>query len=66
MMGDEATDVANVSQLVICLRWVDDDLVAHDEFIRLKEMSTTNADAIVTALKDVLFRMNLKLNKCRG
>ena len=66
MMGDEATDVANVSQLVICLRWVDDDLIAHDEFIGLKEMPSTNADAIVSALKDVLLRMNINLNKCRG
>jgi len=66
MMGDEATDVSNVSQLVICLRWVDCDLVAHDEFIGLKEMPCTNADSIVNALKDVLLRMNVRLNKCRG
>lgn len=66
LMGDEATDVSNVSQLVICLRWVDDDLVAHDEFIGLKDMPRTNADSIVRELKDVLIRMNLKLNKCRG
>ena len=45
---------------------VDCDLVAHDEFIRLKDISCTNADSIVAELKDVLLRMNLKLNKCRG
>ena len=44
---------------------VDCDLVAHDEFIRLKDISCTNADSIVAELKDVLLRMNLKLNKCR-
>ena len=66
IMGDEATDISNVSQLVICLRWVDDDLVAHDEFIGLKEMPCTNADSIVNELKDVLLRMNVRLNKCRG
>ena len=58
-MGDEATDVSNVSQLVICLRWVDDDLVAHDEFIGLKDMPRTNADSMVAKLKDVSIRMNL-------
>ena len=31
LMGDEVTDVSNVLQLAICLRWVDCDLVAHDE-----------------------------------
>ena len=66
IMGDEATDISNVSQLVICLRWVDDDLVAHDEFIGLKEMPCTNADSIVNELKDVLLRMNVRLNKCCG
>ena len=45
---------------------VDCDLVAHDNFIRLKDISCTNADSIVAELKDVLLRMNLKLNKCRG
>ena len=45
---------------------VDCDLVAHDEFIRSKDISCTNADSIVAELKDVLLRMNLKLNKCRG
>ena len=66
LMGDKATDVSNVLQLVICLRWVDCDLVAHDEFIGLKDMPCTNADSIVAELKDVLLRMNLKLNKCHG
>jgi hypothetical protein len=66
MMCDEATDVANVSQLVVCLRWVDNELVAHDEFIGLKDMADTSADSIVRELKDVLLRMNLKLGKCRG
>ena len=63
LMGDEATDVSNVLQLMICLRRVDCDLVAHDEFFGLKDMPCTNADSVVAELKDVLLRMNLKLNK---
>ena len=66
LMGFEATDVSNVLQLVICLRWVDCDFVVHDEFIGFKDMPCINADSIVAELKDVLLRMNLKLNKCRG
>ena len=68
LMCDEATDVSNNCQLVIFLRWVDDELVAHDEFIGLKDMSSTGTDAtsIVRKLKDVLLLMNLKLDKCRG
>ena len=66
VMSDEATDVSNVLQLVICLRWVDRDLGAHDESIGLKDIPCTNADSIAAELKEVLLRMNLKLNKCRG
>ena len=33
VMGDEENDISNVFQLVICMRWVDDDFAAHDKFI---------------------------------
>lgn len=66
MMCDEATDVKNVSELVVCLRWVDENLIAHDEFIGLKDMPSTDAESIVRELKDVLLRMRLKLERCRG
>ena len=63
IMCDEATDVKNVSKLAVRLRWVDDELEAHDEFISLKNMPNTDADSIVWKLKDVLLQMHLKLNK---
>ena len=34
-MTDEVTDSSNKEQLVICLRWVDSELNAHEEFIGL-------------------------------
>ena len=64
LMSNEATEVSNVLQLVISLRWVDCDLVTHDEFNGLKDMPCNNAHLIVAELKDVLLRMNLKLNEC--
>ena len=60
----EATYFINVSELAVCLRWVEDELEAHDEFISLKNTPDTDADSIVQELKDVLLRMHLKLNKC--
>ena len=66
MMCDEAIDVKNVSQLVVYLRWVDENLNAHDKFIGLKDMPSTNADSIVRKLKDVLLCIRLKLEKCCG
>lgn len=31
-MVDETSDVSNTEQLLLCLRWVDDELIAHEEF----------------------------------
>ena len=34
IMVDETADVSNKEQLVICVRWVDDWFVIHEDFIR--------------------------------
>ena len=59
LMADEATDVRNCSQLVVVIRWVSDDLEVFEDFIGLNHMEKIDAVSIVTALKDVLLRMNL-------
>ena len=66
MMCDEATDVTNTSQLVVCIRWVDQNLNANDELIGLKDMPCTDAKSIVFELKDVLLKMHSNLKQCRG
>mgnify|MGYP000470813219 CR=1 FL=1 len=53
-MADEATNMAN-DQLVFCLRWVDYDLLAHDEYIGLHNMKPP---MLIVVLKNVLLRMN--------
>ena len=35
IMGDETTDSSNCEQVVVCLRWLDDTLEVHEEFIGL-------------------------------
>ena len=65
-MVDEATDVSNSSQLVLCLRWVDDDLCPHEDFIGLHLLDTTDADTIVKVIKDILLRLQITLKKCCG
>ena len=56
IMVDEATDASNVSQLALCLRWVDSDLNPHEEFIGLHYLGVANADLIVHVIKDILVR----------
>ena len=66
IMVDEATDVSNVSQLVLCIRWVDE-LNPHEDFIGLHELEVANANTMLYhVIKDVLLRMNISLAKCRG
>ena len=66
IMADETADVSNAEQLVICLRWVDDDLQAHEEFIGMKPIANRKANTIVREIKDVLLRMNLGIEDARG
>ncbi len=66
IMVDESTDFANKEQVVICLRWVDDNLHAHEEFIGLYEIDNISAATLVYVIKDTLLRINLFLARARG
>jgi hypothetical protein len=47
-------------------RWVDADLIPHEEFVGLYSLDQTNATTLVAVIKDVLLRLNIPLNLCRG
>jgi Domain of unknown function (DUF4371)/hAT family C-terminal dimerisation region len=66
LMADEVTDSSNKEQLVICLRWIDDQFNAHEDFIGIYSVDNITADTIVASLKDVLLRLNLNISRCRG
>ena len=63
---DEYTDVSNKEQLTICLRWVDDYLESHEDFMGFYELTNIKSETIVAAIKDALLRTQLSLDKCRG
>ena len=65
-MCDECTDASNREQLAICIRWVDDQLQPHEDFIGLYQLDETNADFITRTIKDTLIRLELTLSRCRG
>lgn len=56
---DETTDASTQEQCVIILRWVDDNLESHEDFIGLYVTSSTSADSIVSI---ILIHMNGKLS----
>ena len=66
IMVDETVDSSNREQAVLVLRWVDDSLEVHEEFIGLYMVPSIDADTLVKVIKNCLVRMNLTLTKCRG
>ena len=38
----------------------------HEDFVGLYAMAKIDADSLVGAIKDTLFRMNIKLTNCHG
>ena len=48
------------------MRWVDENLIPHEEFIGLHAIPDTSADEIVAIIKVILLRMNLRIENARG
>ena len=65
-MTDEVTDSSNKEQLIICLRWVNNHLNPHEDFIGLYSVDQIDAATLVHVIKDILICLNLKLEYCRG
>ena len=53
-------------QVVVALRWVDNDLSVHEEFIGLYAVSSIESSSLVHVIKDTLLRLGLPMTKIRG
>ena len=65
-MVDETSDISNTEQLVFCLRYVDEDLTTHEEFIGLYDMDSTTAEDITRVIQDTFLRLSLQMSSCCG
>ena len=66
IMADETTDASNKEQVVICMRRVDNDFEAHEEFIGMHVVDSIDASTLYHVIKDVLLRLNMCITKARG
>ena len=66
IMAGETAEISNKEQLVFCIRWDDNNLTPHEEFIGMYHLVNTSADHIVLLIKDILLRINLKIENARG
>ena len=65
-MADECTDISNKEQFIITIRWVEEDLQEHENFIGLYEVESIDANCLVHSIKGTLLRINVKMSECRG
>ena len=64
-MCDEYTDVANKEQLSFCLRWIDENLCAREDFLGYYELPNIKSDTIVAVIRDCLIRFELPIQNLR-
>ena len=51
-MVDETTDASNKEQVVLCCRWVDGNLEAHEDFVGLYQTESREALVLLHTLRD--------------
>ena len=66
LICDEGTDFSNKELLSFCLRWVDNNLDVHEHFLGFYEIPDIKSPTIVASIKDIMIRMQLEFDKCRG
>lgn len=66
ILCDEYTDVSNKEQLTLCVRWIDKELEAHEDFLGLVNIPNIRADTIEAVIKDVFIRLGLSFSNCEG
>ena len=59
-------DVANKEQLSFCLRWIDENLCAREDFLGYYELPNIKSDTIVVVIRDCLTRFELPIQNLRG
>lgn len=58
-------DVSNKEQLVFCVRWVDQKLIPHKQFLGM-HLKNTSATEIGFVIKDIFMRMNFEMGNAWG
>lgn len=55
-----------IENVLIVFRWVDADLISHEDFLGLYAVDKTDAATLKAFIEDVLCRLGLRLADCRG
>ncbi|XP_061561827.1 BAH and coiled-coil domain-containing protein 1 isoform X3 [Phycodurus eques] len=63
---DGTRGVSGVEQEVMCLRYVDKDLLVHEDFIGLYEASSPTGENLASTILEVMLRLSLPISGLRG
>lgn len=63
---DGTTDISGKNQESICLRYVDEELHPHEEFIGLYEAPDSTGKTVAACVRDTLIRLDLPIEQLRG
>ena len=66
VIADEATDISNKEQMTVCIRWVNEDFLIHEDPEELIHLPKTDSNTLASALKNSLIRLCLPISQCRG
>ena len=53
-MADETCDISTMEQMSVCFRFVDDDLLIHENFLGFYELKSANAESIFNLLNEII------------
>lgn len=63
LMADESTNINNITELTILMRYVDEDKLIKDVFLCLVELNNTDASTITETIVNELSKRNINLNR---
>lgn len=66
LIVDGTTDVSTKEQVSLCIRHVNGDFEVSEDFIGLYETSSTTGETLTKIIQDVLLRLDLNIDNCRG
>ena len=66
IIAEEATDISNKEQMMVCIGWADEDFSVHENLVELIHVPKTDSNMLTYALKNSLIRICLPISQCHG
>ena len=65
-MVNEVTNCSSHEQFAVCFGWVGKHYESHEYFVAIYKVDNINSDILVSAMQDLLIKLNIPLSNARG